>query len=501
MHSKAINLPRAFYTKYLKTIGGIKFTHREIDIIAFTLSGRSSKKIAAMLFISPRTVENHIRNIMIKLECNSREAIIDFAEKYGKFSLLKEYYLNSLTNRELERCLKSLMLLKKEAPFICKIVDWQDHDDPENSLAYSLDHHLKLAGLSTSMRTGKNNISVFNINQGGSNADYVIHIFPPEFPKEEQKEESQALSLALEKDCAETQNLLLVCDNPPTGQLAKEFTHVNFIALTQQKNYYSLVFEILKKIFPLASTLEKTIAEFTRKDEALNNFPASFASHAYEESTYRKPFLNFKIGSFLKDRQHRALLSCLIMSILVGILGLLTYEGYFASKRKEPLAILRQLSQPDLILPAEAAFLNRSGLLAQIENKLKDHPSSIQTIALVGIGGAGKTTLARQYARLQTMSIVWEINAETERTLIASFERLVYALSSTKEVEKEIKRLQSIKNPEEREEKIIHWVRAHLRESQNWLLIYDNVEKFSDIQKYFPSDPKAWGNGQVIITT
>src|SRR5690606_498854 len=80
--------------KDLEKINGVKFTYREIDVLAFMIHGKSTKKIASLLFISPRTVENHVRNIMMKIECNSREAIIDFVEKMKEISLLKKYYSN-----------------------------------------------------------------------------------------------------------------------------------------------------------------------------------------------------------------------------------------------------------------------------------------------------------------------------------------------------------------------------------------------------------------------
>ncbi len=76
-------------SQYIEKINGIHFTHREIDILAFLISGRSGKKIASCLAVSPKTVENHTRNIMGKLSCNSRESIIDFVEKSGKFLFAK----------------------------------------------------------------------------------------------------------------------------------------------------------------------------------------------------------------------------------------------------------------------------------------------------------------------------------------------------------------------------------------------------------------------------
>src|SRR5262245_29880059 len=87
-----IILPQEIYRSFLKTINGVSFTQREIDIAACICTGRSAKKIASLLSLSPKTIENHIRNIKIKLNCSSQESIIDFIEKSGKFILVKQYY-------------------------------------------------------------------------------------------------------------------------------------------------------------------------------------------------------------------------------------------------------------------------------------------------------------------------------------------------------------------------------------------------------------------------
>ena len=39
-----------------------------------------------------------------------------------------------------------------------------------------------------------------------------------------------------------------------------------------------------------------------------------------------------------------------------------------------------------------------------------------------------------------------------------------------------------------------------MKKINNWLLIYVNIESFTDIQGYFPNNPKEWGNGRIIIT-
>jgi tetratricopeptide (TPR) repeat protein/DNA-binding CsgD family transcriptional regulator len=85
-------LPQEIYDSHLKVINGVAFTRREVDMIACILSGRSTKKIASILSISPNTVENHIHNIMLKLGCRSQEYIIDYVEQSQQYDTLKIYY-------------------------------------------------------------------------------------------------------------------------------------------------------------------------------------------------------------------------------------------------------------------------------------------------------------------------------------------------------------------------------------------------------------------------
>ncbi|WP_417905374.1 tetratricopeptide repeat protein [Candidatus Tisiphia endosymbiont of Micropterix aruncella] len=40
-----------------------------------------------------------------------------------------------------------------------------------------------------------------------------------------------------------------------------------------------------------------------------------------------------------------------------------------------------------------------------------------------------------------------------------------------------------------------------MRIHTNWFLIYDNIENFKDIKKYFPCDFKVWGKGRILVTT
>jgi len=58
-------------------------TVRERQIVKLIAEGRSSKEIGDLLFISPRTVENHRANIMDKLHLNKVVDLVKYAVRKG----------------------------------------------------------------------------------------------------------------------------------------------------------------------------------------------------------------------------------------------------------------------------------------------------------------------------------------------------------------------------------------------------------------------------------
>lgn len=60
-------------------------THRELSCVILLSQGKSNKEIAREFDISPRTVEDHIRNIRGKMNCNSRSKLISVISKLEKF--------------------------------------------------------------------------------------------------------------------------------------------------------------------------------------------------------------------------------------------------------------------------------------------------------------------------------------------------------------------------------------------------------------------------------
>jgi DNA-binding NarL/FixJ family response regulator len=58
-------------------------TPRERDVLRLLIEGHSNPEIGAVLFISPKTVRNHVTKILAKLGVESRTAAATFALRHG----------------------------------------------------------------------------------------------------------------------------------------------------------------------------------------------------------------------------------------------------------------------------------------------------------------------------------------------------------------------------------------------------------------------------------
>jgi len=56
---------------------------REREVLQLVARGHTYKEIGAELFIAEKTVENHVRNILSKLQLNRRQELIRFAVEHG----------------------------------------------------------------------------------------------------------------------------------------------------------------------------------------------------------------------------------------------------------------------------------------------------------------------------------------------------------------------------------------------------------------------------------
>lgn len=497
MHSYDNSFYEAPFFLPIEAINGIKFTHREIDILACLLGRRTAKKIAFFLSISPKTVENHIRNIMHKLECNSRESIIDFVECSEGALFLKQRYTQLVCQAAFEQSLKEATAQIKNINSKCVII--YEADEKKNASSISqLKQDLQKAGVKVALevKEGFKNLDALNRDIENHPANFVIYALSKTLKKEIQPTECIIQSSRKEAKNANSV-LFLIFDKQNKMKFCKTFPEKAPTASEEYINYYFSFFEILKSLFPTLNF--KDI--FTRLKNQLNGQTYSVevspsANPSVKRLKKTNDIFNFQAKIIFKIIEWKLPITFIVLLIVCSSTGFI----YFKRAAEENQSSTENFVRSDLIIPTESALLDRPDLITEIDGKLNGK-RGIQTIVLIGIGGSGKTTLARQYAQHQKANVIWEINAETHENLERSFESLAETLSKSSENKQIFKEIQEIKNPAAREKKIIQFVKERLRTASNWFLIFDNVETFRDIQKYFPQDPVTWGNGKIIITT
>ncbi|MBN9344093.1 MAG: hypothetical protein BGO76_06340 [Caedibacter sp. 38-128] len=481
----------------------MNFTPREIDIIACLLSGAPYKTITHILSINEKTIETHKYNIMRKLECTSKEDLRNFVEKSDQFLIIEQHYLNLLLEADFKKCLQAISGLKNKNSHACMII-YAHKQENKALFVDQFEKYLNLVGIKTyrqALEEGK----LFTLYDKEDDSQFIEHIF---YVTSENlisglcagdKEANQEISL-LTKQALERPGsvVFLLQEKEILSDIPYEIPNISYVDFKEPKAYYLSLFELLKKILPQID-LEKTISEFRIQYEIIHNNAESYYSYVKLEknSPSHKKRSENRVKTFLIRKKKTIFLSA-VASLGVISAFLLAFNG--DEVKKDNKNQRESTIHYNLSVPTDNSLLMRPYFMAQIEESLKEN-RSIQTVALVGIGGAGKTTLARQYAQSQKSSVVWEINAETKESLRNSFENLAYALARTEEQKKILKEIEEIKDAQERGEKVFLFATEMLRAYSGWLLLYDNIEKFADIQKYFPYNPDVWGQGKVIVTT
>lgn len=504
MELNKLIFPSELYKNKLKLINNIAFTQREIDVISFFVSGRPTKKIATFFSITPKTVEYHTQKIMQKLGCNSRDAIVDFIEKSDKFSAIKRYYTNILAKNLFEKSLGALSIFAKDKNLSCSIMCFSDQDSQLPLISFLRDS-LKQTNIACSIEVRKEAQSFVTLLKESKGGNYQICVLPPDWigglPDDGELATWKPVNI-----------IFLLLRKEIESKIPEKLKAYNVIEFSEQVNIYESVWDVLIKIFPYRE-FNAIRAEFKEKCKTTLGMSEHYSTPSIVKEIAHQAPLQTNFPQALSAKQAPLFFNNALLKKLLKLQGWhapLFFSGIcllgFIFIRFNILFLNQEdfesshAVRSDLFIPAEAVFLQRPDLIKKIADSLKGN-KGIRTTALVGIGGAGKTTLARQYARQQRENVTWEINAETKSNLLTSFEELAYYLSTTEEEKNTLQDLKKIKDINEKEKKLLFFTAKKLKLSSPWLLIYDNVENLQSIRSSLPYDELVWGAGSVIITT
>jgi DNA-binding CsgD family transcriptional regulator len=78
-----VSMARVEGSSALVTAGDSPLTTREAEVLRLVAQGRANKEIAAALGVSINTVERHLTNLYIKIECRSRSEATAYALRHG----------------------------------------------------------------------------------------------------------------------------------------------------------------------------------------------------------------------------------------------------------------------------------------------------------------------------------------------------------------------------------------------------------------------------------
>lgn len=488
--------PIEIYSKYLATINNVSLTIREVEVLSCLVNGRNTKGIANFLSIAPKTVASHIYNAGNKFGCDT-DAMIDLLAKSNQIPLLKEYYQALLTNTFFQEALKEIKKLISKADNLLeyRLIYW----DKKPPFLENIQNDLSEAGLKVSLEGRKEPQSLDHLFLEVYHDMVQIYFVPSDCinPCEPPKNLPESYALSSRKIFFFSTFKTF----PTFPEVLSQFT---CIKPSEWSSYYASVFTLLKNILPNVD-MTSIIKQFEEKASTFHTtvFQSAVSNNFLGNTQGREVPAN-TLKSHIPLMPKRLVYTLLATLSMLGLILFWAFKPDFLtniiSGHSDDMKNL-DASRTDLEIPSDESLLERPQLITMMNEGLQKQAKGIKTLALIGTGGSGKTILARQYARLQNTSIVWEINAETRAFIVNSLLALSQSLCRTSEEKQDLMNLAKIQDYAEKKEKFFRFLKLQLKSHPNWILIYDNVENMRDIQKYFPIDDNGWGEGTVIITS
>jgi DNA-binding CsgD family transcriptional regulator len=473
----------------LKNATTINFTSREIDVIACILGGRAPKKIASFLSIAPRTVEIHIRNIMLKIGCNSRESIIDFIEKSTKLEEFKKHYFFLLVNLAFTKELKKISVPAKEKNINCLFFYYKEQRI-KRGLINDLEDHFNLIGIKVTSKIWEKNKTNNFINNNNEQypPTHIIYVVDDEFIERlqgiENKLIEEARNLMQEFHGMVSSITFLSINNDKTKNFYESLTSYTRINLLSSENYYFLFFELLKNLLPLHN-IDKYFIEFKKQYELFDS--ASLLKNSIKSNELQK-ISETTTANYLTKRFNLKWLIFLISPICFSFVVLKINKKieflHNKSQRIESSITNQSFKENTQIktvifnLPLRNTnFTGRKQALIQIEEQLNQQKLGVITQAISGLGGIGKTQLALEFAYQSAekgvYTAVFWISAETANTIYNAYQEIARHLNL------DVKGLGSDKL-----QTLVHNKLASIYKNSKILFVLDNVPDYDYINNY-----------------
>ncbi len=464
MLDKKDGISKDLYSNHLKTIQGIEFTRRQIDVIACIVSGWDVKSVASRLAIAPSTVETHIQAIVQKVGSGGRSSILSFIEQSGKEHLVRQHYQQLIVQIRFEKQLKEINRLQSEKKNSCLINYDSENVKANLDTIKLLKKHLELAGIKiieTSSETqDKSSVSpdLYVVIIASNTSEISNPVY--------QKEGMQTIFLSLD----------------PTTSFKNVHKSDWCFALGDFENYYLFVLNLLDKLFPKAKITEA--------------FP-KFKTNSVAEITVPIPPKQAMAQEVAK-RSHWK-----YMAISMAVLGVISV-GFLGFKVKDwAVGSHSDSSSVHTTLPSSTKaqnnpaltwnlpflpdpYVERTALLDSIWNQLgeKDQAKkSTKIVGLVGLGGIGKTFLATHAIHHPRQSYnfrAW-LNAETESLLKAHYFEIGHKFNLFSDNMPDTQKIREVKT----------W----MENKGSILLVYDNAPSMGVLDNYLPN------NAHIMVTS
>lgn len=223
-----------------------------------------------------------------------------------------------------------------------------------------------------------------------------------------------------------------------------------------EEEYFCSFFQTLKNIF---------------KDKKISEISNEFCKSYYE-----------KLPNNITTPKNNGTLKYIIFGIT--LFSILVSFFVFKDKVNYPQA-------SNITILENSKFLNRTKIIKDIDKALR---SKIGLAVIIGEGGAGKTIIARKYLKSIKNAITWEINAESEESILKSLTKLAVILLP----KEDLKFILAIHQTDLKISKLLNSLSKILKNT-NWIFLYDNVNNLYNISQYFPNVPS--NKQKIIITT